>query len=154
MPLRACGFLFLLAVVPAAQVRKLNGSLAAVFDGDVSQFWTGPDSSRVFYAADQDAEGVIELYAAPADGSAPASKLFGDPTTDVVRAYTSTDGTRVAFIADPEATTALDLYCVPSDGSQAAVRLNGSTFVDGNSVRLTATRAVYFGFSGNTSGLF
>src|SRR5262245_1751150 len=154
MRLRACGFLWVLAVVPAAQVRKLNGPLAAVFDGDVSQFWTGPDSSRVFYTADQDAEGVLELYCVPADGSAPPSKLFGDPSADVIRVFPGTDGARVAFVVDPGTLFGFDLYGAPSDASLAAVRLNGTTLVDADSVRPTATRAVYFGFSSGSFGLF
>ena len=125
MVFRALALSLLLAVVPAAQVRKLNGPLAGLFDGDVNQFWTSPDSSWVYYTADQDTEGRFELYAAPSDGSAAAHKVNGELPAggNVSFAFPSVDGARIAFLADEAGDGSMQLFVAPSDGSGPAVRL-------------------------------
>ena len=55
---------------------KLNGPL--VLGGNVATtFQISPDSSYVVYRADQDTNGVQELYSAPIDGSSVPVKLNG-----------------------------------------------------------------------------
>ena len=60
--------------VPAITNLKLNDPL--VPSGDVESFDISPDGSRVVYRADQDADGVTELYSVPIAGS-PVTKLNG-----------------------------------------------------------------------------
>src|SRR5262249_2954261 len=55
---------------------KLNGALAT--NGDVQAgFVISPDSARVAYRADQDADSVFELYSRAIDGSGSPTKLNG-----------------------------------------------------------------------------
>ena len=54
---------------PASQGVKLNGTLPG--DADVDSFRISPDSSRVVYRADQETEGVNEIYSVPIQGGTP-----------------------------------------------------------------------------------
>ena len=56
-------------------------STASVPVGDVSSHLQSPDGQWVVYLADQDTDGLRELYSAPADGSAAPVKLDGAATT-------------------------------------------------------------------------
>src|SRR5262245_3783946 len=61
--------------------RLLSAALPTGQDvGDLSlpfewTFRISPDSKHVLYAADQDADDVIELYSSPIDGSLPPTRL-------------------------------------------------------------------------------
>ncbi len=61
----------------AGSPTKLNGSM--VSGGNVSgSFRSSPDNSRVAYKADQDTDGVLELYSVPIGGGTP-TKLNDSP---------------------------------------------------------------------------
>jgi Tol biopolymer transport system component len=108
---------------------KLNGML--VTNGDVasSGILISPDSSRVIYTADQDADNVFEIFSAPIAGGTPV-KLSGPMVAngDVSvgsggRAFTP-DGSRVIYTADQDSDEVVELYSVPSAGG-ASIKLNG-----------------------------
>jgi Tol biopolymer transport system component len=112
-------------------VTRLNDSL--VRNGDVGSFALSPDSSRVVYMADQEIDGLIELYAVAVDGGG-AAKL-NDPLAargGGVRSFTiSPDGGFVAYLAGQKA-GADELFSVPLGGG-AVTRMN-STLVAGGFV--------------------
>ena len=56
---------------------KVNGPL--VVNGNVSWVVWSPDSSRIAYTADQDTDGVDELYVGVPDGSVPPVKVSQTP---------------------------------------------------------------------------
>jgi Tol biopolymer transport system component len=112
---------------PASAGVKLNGPL--VTGGDVSSFQISPDSSRVVYRADQDADNVKELYSVPIAGPDSAGvKLNGALVTggDVSSFQISPDSSRVVYRADQDTDNVNDLYGVPIAGpASAGVKLNG-----------------------------
>lgn len=63
------------AVPPPANLPPLNGTLAT--GGNVSSFSVSPDSTLVFYLADQTTFGVTELYAVNVGSPGSSSKLNG-----------------------------------------------------------------------------
>src|SRR4051812_32084680 len=92
-------------VIPESMARpgsstKLNGSFG---DGaDIEDYEISADSKWVVYRADQDTDGVQELYTRPVAGSDSARKL-NPPLVKGgnVEAYAiSPDGAWVAFLAD------------------------------------------------------
>ncbi|MGD2158308.1 MAG: hypothetical protein PVG32_15630 [Anaerolineales bacterium] len=108
---------------------KLNGDLGG--SGDVEDdFAISPDSSRVVYRADQDTNGVRELYSAPISGGSFA-KLSGSMPSDgdVANFRFSPDSQYVLYTADQETDGLRELYSVSLTGG-TPVKLNGS--VDGN----------------------
>src|SRR5262245_11928028 len=135
-----------LALLPpaslAAQGNRLNSAL--VSGGDVAEFQVAPDGSRVVYRADQDVDGVFELFSVSIDGGA-AIKLNaplgagGSVGLDFIHNFRiSPDGSRVVYWADQEEDEVFELFSVPIDGSQAPVRLNGP-LVPGGDVLFTPT---------------
>jgi len=118
---------------------RLNGPL--VSGGDVldEDFLLTADGSRVVYLADQETDGVLELYSS--DGVHPPVKLnaplvlggdvggsLGRDRLDI-----TPDGARVVYLADQEIDNKVQVYSVPIDGSQSPVRLDpalpGQSFV-------------------------
>lgn len=95
---------------------KLSGPMVA--GGNVSSVLHSPDGSRVVYRADQDTDGVVELYSAPAEGGTPI-KLnapligAGDVGGDV---RITPDGSTVVYLADQDVDNANQLFSVPIDG--------------------------------------
>src|SRR5688572_11745968 len=80
---------------------RINGTL--VPGGDVSAgFRFAPDGTRAIYLADQDTDGVVELYSAPAAGGSPPVKL--NPPLPAGRSVLdfriSPDSQRVVYRAD------------------------------------------------------
>jgi len=113
---------------------KLNAALCA--DCDVrfySGFQISADGNRVVYLADQDTDGVYELYSVPIDGSAAPVKLSGvlDDYSSVDRFEISADGSRVVYIVDLEGYEIYELCSAPIDGSAAPVKLNGALAAGG-----------------------
>ena len=102
---------------------KLNGILTP--DGNVfanNNFQISPDSSRVVYVADQDADDVLELYSVPITGGYSA-KLNGilTPGGNVFAGTTSSfqispDSSRVVYVADQDTDDIFELYSVPITG--------------------------------------
>lgn len=115
---------------------KLNGPLVA--GGDVGSddpsfvsFAISADSGRVVYRADQEADGVAELYSVPIGGGT-AVKLNSPLVTggNVWDYGISPDATRVVYQANQEAVTNLQLYSVPIGGG-TVTKLNGPLIAAG-----------------------
>ena len=124
--------LYVAPVDGSAPSMRLNGPL--VPGGDVLPTYSGraflqftPDSERVLYLADQDADEVYELYAVPLDGSRAAKKLNGllAPGGDVQPGFQITpDGSRVVYGADQRLDGVFELFEASLDDSRAPRRLN------------------------------
>ncbi len=126
----------LLSASGAAQGFRLNGPLVA--GGDVAEFRISPDGSRAVYRADQEIDGVHELFSVSTDGG-PSRKLNGalapggQVGLDFVHSFRiSPDGSRVIYWADQEVDELFELFSAPIDGSQAPVKLNGPLVTGGD----------------------
>jgi Tol biopolymer transport system component len=117
---------------PAWAGVKLNSSL--VLNGNVQTFGISPDSQRVVYLADQQTDGIVELYRVPLDGSATAIKLNGTlvPNGNVLNCKISPDSQRVVYLADQQTDGIVELYSVPLDGSAAEIKLNKTLVSQGH----------------------
>jgi Tol biopolymer transport system component len=115
---------------------KLNGPLVAGGDVAFSGLAFSPDSSLVLYHADQDADGVGEIYSVPSAGGT-AVKLNGPLVAGGDVSFSgpafrfSPDSSRVLYVADQDTDTVQEIYSVPSTGG-AAVKLNGPLVAGGN----------------------
>jgi len=122
----------------SADAVKLNGPLAGrgvgQDAGPTQTFAFSPDGRRVAYWADQDEDGLIELYCVPSDGSAAPWKLNGPLAPGPDDAFHvgspscafTPDGSTVVFRLDVDAPGILELYAVRADGGQAARKVNRS----------------------------
>ncbi|QDT01582.1 hypothetical protein [Adhaeretor mobilis] len=114
---------------------KLNGPITTggnvINSNENLQF--SPDSSRVFYRADQDTDGVGEIYSVSSTGGA-ATKLNGPLVTggDINVMQVSPDSARVLYRGDQETDGVQEIFTVPSTGG-TAVKLNGP-LADGGDV--------------------
>jgi len=104
------------------------------------------------YWAEQDTDGVFELYCVPSDGPATASVKISGPLVengDVSWYKISPDSARVVYVADQQVDGTLELYSVPIAGpADAWVKLNGPLVSQGwvdNTYEITAdgSRVVY-----------
>jgi dipeptidyl aminopeptidase/acylaminoacyl peptidase len=126
---------------------KLNGSLVSGGDIPDLDFQVSPDSSRVVYRADQDTDGVWELYSVPLAGGSPV-KLNGSLVSggDVWSFQVSPDSSRVVYNADQNTDDVDELYSVPLAGG-SPVKLNGSLVSGGGvwsfQVSPDSSRVVY-----------
>ncbi|HEX6884992.1 MAG TPA: hypothetical protein VF530_16575 [Planctomycetota bacterium] len=129
---------------------KLNGAMTPAGDvlgaGDVR---IAPDSSRVVYRADQDADQVFELFSVPLAGGTALQLNAALPAGgDVEPSFEcSPDSSRVVYLADQDANDVLELYGVPLAGG-APVRLNPALVAGGDvragfAVAPDASRVVY-----------
>jgi Tol biopolymer transport system component len=115
---------------------KLNATL--VTNGDVGSngILISPDSSRVVYTADQDADNVFEIFSVPIAGGTPV-KLNGSMVAngDVAVAPAgraiSPDGSRVVYVADQDTDEVLEVFSVPIAGG-TPVKLNGPMATGGD----------------------
>ena len=112
---------------------KLNGTL--VSGGNVwSTPQISPDGSRVVYLADQDTNGIWEIYSVPITGGIAPVKLNG--TLAVGRAvcnfHISPDGNRVVYLAYQHTNDVTELYSVPTTGGTAPVKLSGALVTQGD----------------------
>jgi len=76
-------------------------------------------ATRAVYRQERDQDGVLELFSAPLDGSAPEvriSQALGG-ASDVQTFLLSADGQRAVFLADPVFDEAFELFGTPLDGS-------------------------------------
>jgi len=122
-------------LLPGRDVGGDTGTLAP------AQFYgLSPDGQWVAYVADQDSDDVLELYAVPADRSAPPHKLSGPMVTggdvrsepDVGPAFAfSPDGATVVYVADQLSNGVWELFRVALGGGPA-VRLNGTLPLGGD----------------------
>jgi Tol biopolymer transport system component len=126
---------------------KLNGPLTPGGNIGVFGFRITPDSSRVLYRADQDADEVYELYSVPINGG-PVTKLNGPLVDggDVYNYLISADSSRVVYFADQDTDDVFELYSVPVTGGQVT-RLNGSLVPGGRvftaQISADSSRVVY-----------
>ncbi|NOT30340.1 MAG: hypothetical protein HOP15_07820 [Planctomycetes bacterium] len=130
----------------SAAAQKLSGALVAGGDvagvHGVSRVTAG---ERVVYVADQDTDGVLELYSVPADGSGAVLKLNGPLVSAAVHPYSNdllassapfgADHARAVFALDTfvGSQTITELFSVPVDASAGPVKLN-APLVSGGSV--------------------
>ena len=117
---------------PASARVNLNGSLVA--GGDVIEespsFAISPDGARVVYRADQQIDGVIELYGVPITGPASSGvKLNGTQVAggDVANFRISSTSARVVYRADQQTDSVDELFSVPIAGpASSGVQLSGA----------------------------
>ena len=124
---------------PAEASVLLNGPM--IEGGNVLSFQFSPDSSTVVYRADQETDGVFELYSVPAAGpSGGAIKLNPalTPGGIVFSFQISPDSSRVVYMAEQDTDGVLELYSVPLYGPASSVRKVNSTPVPGGSTFLYA----------------
>ncbi len=147
--------------IPDNYRQKLNGPL--VDQGDVFFAQVSPDGNTAVYIADQDTNGVAELYSAPL-GSGDVTKLSDSlvEAGDVWHFEISSDSSTVIYVADQDTDDVYELYSVPIHGGapsriHPALDLFGDQGVgdfrispDGNTVLFTAD----FNASSETYGLF
>lgn len=104
-------------VPPGPPHAFINGPL--VTSGDVTdQFSISPNSQKVVYIADEDTDGVNELYVSNIDGT--NKQKISQPLSgseDVVRFKISPDSQKVAYVAD-YTDGEYNLYTVNIDGTQ------------------------------------
>jgi len=103
---------------------KLSGTM--VFGGDVSFGpLIGPDGTRVLSLADQNVNGVVELFSVPIDASQAPVKL-NNPVTEGVTGESKIDptGERVFFLVKEG--WGRNLHAARVAGGQPAIRVNGS----------------------------
>jgi Tol biopolymer transport system component len=111
---------------PAARLNAPPGA-----DGDVFAFRISPNPAvaRVVYQADQDTDGITEIYSAPLDGSADPVRLnapFGPGGGVAFLAFAvSPDGERVVFQARESVQSSFNLFSAAIAGGDP-VRLNGN----------------------------
>ncbi len=104
---------------------KLNDALPT--GGDVQiDFLISPDSSRVVYRADGDADGVIELYSSAIDGSSSEVKLNDALPVggNVLTFLINPDSSGVVYRADGDTDNVFELYSRAIDGSGSEIKLN------------------------------
>jgi hypothetical protein len=111
---------------PASEGVKLNGTL--VDKGDVSDvFEISPNSKRVVYFADQEADEQFRLYGVPIAGPASAGVRLSEGPWD--ERVVSGDSKWVVYRAGPDP---WELYSVPIEGpASASVKMNGPMVAGG-----------------------
>ncbi len=136
--LGGAAFALLLPTRITAQVSRLSGPLTS--GGDVAEFQVAPNGSRVLYRADQDVDGVVELFSVSIDGGVPLelNGLLAAGGNVGPNFRISPGGSRVLYWADQDEDEVFELFSVPLDGSQAPVQVNGPLVLGGD-VQFTPT---------------
>lgn len=121
---------------------RLNDPLQNGFS--MSRYQISPLSNRVVFLRPKTDNGIFpysELFSAPIDGSAPATKLNGPLVTggSIGLFGITNDGQRVIYVADQDTDNVKELYRVPIDGSALPTKLN-PTLVSGGNVLDTQFR--------------
>ena len=115
--------LSLSAATSYAMPIKLHPDLAGEHDVS-SDFQVSPDGARVVYTADQDTEGVIELYSMPTDPPTKLSSSLGPSvvsfTSDIQAFAISPDSTQIVFIDQQVGPVRRELFRVPIGGGPIA----------------------------------
>jgi Tol biopolymer transport system component len=127
---------------------KLNGPM--VPGGNILTSAISPDNTTVVYRADQDTDGVTELYSVPIAGGTPVK--LNQPLISVdsdVNNFTITrDSRTVVFIADANALGVDEVFSVPIGGGPVT-RLNSNVVSGGRifdfSLSPDGTTVVYIG---------
>src|SRR5690606_22875889 len=120
---------------------KVSGPMGSF--GDVCRFKFSPDSQRVAYCADQDTDGLIELYTVALDEPGQSVKL-NSTLVEGGKVHSdyefSSDGSFIIYRADQEEAETHELFRVDLDSPGVTTKLN-PTLVAGGDVemfRLTA----------------
>lgn len=123
---------------PVDDVVQLSGTM--VTGGDLSEYEVSADSSRVVYQADQDTDGVSELYSVPVGGPAGAGVKLNNPLVtggDVSGFSISGDSSRVVYRADQETNGLYELYSAPISGpAGSGVKLTAPEIFGGTSLHV------------------
>jgi Tol biopolymer transport system component len=139
---------------PTGSEIKLNKNLTA--GGGVYEFQIGPDSSRVVYRADQDADEVFELYSVPLAGPSNTGVKINGPLVADGDVNTlngvfqiSADSRWVVYMADGDNPGDEELYSVPIAGpGLSVVKLNGPLTPNGDVLKFKVSpagdRVIYF----------
>jgi Tol biopolymer transport system component len=103
----------------------LSGVL--VGGGSVEGAALSRDGGQVVFQADQDLDGVLELFVVPIDGSVPALELPIPlvPGGNTVAFSFDADGTHVLYTADQAEDERFELFSIPSDGSGPSSQRSG-----------------------------
>src|SRR5262245_38477679 len=120
----ASGALALVAAsVPLASAQtKLNPPLARPIGGDVQRVQISTRGLHVVYVADQDRDGVFELYTTRAGGALTARKLSMElPASGDVEPDFALGDARVVFRADAHVDQQFELFSVPYGGTAPIV---------------------------------
>ncbi len=140
----------------SAPAVKLNGPIQA--SGNVlSGPMISPDGQWVVYIADQDVDGVDEVFGVPIDRSLPPVKLNpplvagGDVANYLIYPWNgpeiSPDSTTLVYRADQDEDEVIELYRVPLDGSAPALQLNAALVLGGDVTQVhvspDSSRVVY-----------
>lgn len=112
--------------------------------GPVPSRVTAQADSRVVYVADQNQNGLQELFSAPIDGAAAPLRISGAaPATSLMRSFRITpDSRHVYFLRDGGA--GFELFRTRADGTVPPERRSSPTVAGGNvlSFQLDATGAL------------
>lgn len=118
---------------------KVSGAMVA--DGNVSQtqFFWAPDSSRLAYIADQDTNGVDELYTVFPDGTgnlkvSSALVAGGDVGVNTIGPtllYWAPDSSRILYIADGDTDGIAEIYTALPDIAASGVKVSGAMVAGG-----------------------
>jgi hypothetical protein len=107
---------------------KLNAAL--VLNGDVSTFEVIPDSTGVVYLADQDSDGIAELYRATLGGG---NTKINPPILTAGRAVlaftVTSNGSSVIYRANQDSTNIVELFRTFFASVGASTKLNSGLAV-------------------------
>ena len=113
----------------------LSVSGAFVLDGDAQSGYSfSPDSKRLLFRADKNADQVVELFVAAVDASTSPVLVSGTlgADSDVSSAQWSPTGTRVAYLADQAVDGVVELWGADADGTGTPTKLSGPLVMGGN----------------------
>jgi Tol biopolymer transport system component len=116
----------------AASNVKLSGVMPPL--GDVSASEISPNGRYAVYLADQETDGVNELYSVLLGGGSPVRLNPILPSGRNVTSFQiSPDSSRVVYRGDQQTNNVVELYSVPLRGPAAAgIKLNGALAFNGN----------------------
>ncbi len=99
---------------------QVSGPLVA--GGSVQEFRWAPDSSRLAYRANQEIDGVTELFVGNRCCHQDNTKVSGAMVSggNVQRIYWAPDGLRIAYLADQETDNLRELFTVEANGDNGA----------------------------------
>lgn len=106
--------------IDGTNATKISGNLGA--EGDVTflyGMWS-PDSSKLYYLADQDTDEVQELYVVNADGTENvkvSGAMVAGGAVSFVSPVWSPDSAKLVYIADQETDGTEEVYVVDADGN-------------------------------------
>ncbi len=125
--------LFSVALANPGASTKMSSQLVA--NGNVSSaFAFSPDSTHVAYVADQDVDGVLELYGATVASPGLTVKLNGPLTAggDLCNFTFSPDSQRVAYCADQDTDEVTELFTVALASPGTSTKLSPALVPGGN----------------------